>query len=402
MNRGISVTDPSRAVAASAPAIIHIEEVTSDGIPVSLAGPVHLAGAHRRLRFAFSALSLSVPDQVRYKYKLEGVDEGWSFPTSEREVTYSNLSSGDYRFRLLASNSAGVWNSQESDVSLKIQPAYWQTWWFRLSGVLFVVLAVLLFVRLRMRTLAARMNMRFEERLAERTRIAQELHDTLLQGFMSASMQLHVADDRLPEDSPAKPMLGRVLQLMGRVMDEGRNTVRGLRSSGMVCQNLEEEFSRIQEDLAISPQSEFRVIVEGAPRPLRPVIHDEIYFIGREALANAFRHSGASEVILEIEYSSSHLRILVRDNGCGVDPQVVSSGRDGHWGLSGMRERADRIGGKFKVLSMPSAGTEIHLSVPSRLAFEPEVSTRRKLWFSRRYSRKAVDDKSQTAPKQPE
>jgi signal transduction histidine kinase/ligand-binding sensor domain-containing protein len=402
MNRGISVTDPSRAIAASAPAIIHIEEVSSEGNPVSLAGPVHLAGAHRRVTFSFTALSLSVPDQVRYKYKLEGVDEGWSLPTSEREVTYSNLSSGDYRFRLLASNSAGLWNSQESEVSFKIQPAYWQTWWFRLSGVLFVVLAVLLFVRLRMRALASRMNMRFEERLAERTRIAQELHDTLLQGFMSASMQLHVADDRLPEDSPAKPMLGRVLQLMGRVMDEGRNTVRGLRSPGMVCQNLEEEFSRIQEDLAISTRSEFRVIVEGAPRPLRPVIHDEIYFIGREALANAFRHSGAAEVILEIEYSSSHLRILVRDNGCGVDSQVVSSGREGHWGLSGMRERADRIGGKFKVLSMPSAGTEIHLSVPSRLAFEPGVSSRRKLWFSRLYSRKAVEDKSQTVPKQPE
>ena len=402
MNRGISVADPSRAVSVSAPAIIHIEQVTSDGTLVSLAGPVHLAGTHRRLTFAFSALSLSVPDQVRYKYKLEGVDEGWSLPTSEREVTYSNLSSGDYKFRLLASNSAGLWNSQESDVSLKIQPSYWQTWWFRLSGVLFVVLAILLFVRLRMRTLASRMNMRFEERLAERTRIAQELHDTLLQGFMSASMQLHVADDRLPEDSPAKPMLGRVLQLMGRVMDEGRNTVRGLRSSGMVCQNLEEEFSRIQEDLAISTQSEFRVIVEGAPRPLRPVIHDEIYFVGREALANAFRHSGAAEVILEIEYSSSHLRILVRDNGCGVDPQVVSSGRDGHWGLSGMRERAERIGGKLKVLSMPSAGTEIHLSVPSRLAFEPEVSSRRKLWFSRLYSRNAVEDKSQATPRQPE
>jgi signal transduction histidine kinase len=399
MNRGISVADPLRAISASAPAIIHIEEITSDGNPVSLAGPVHLAGAHRRLRFAFSALSLSVPDRVRYKYKLEGIDEGWSIPTSEREVTYSNLSSGDYRFRLVASNSAGLWNSQESEISFKIQPAYWQTWWFRLSGVLFVVLAVLLFVRLRLRALASRMNMRFEERLAERTRIAQELHDTLLQGFMSASMQLHVADDRLPEDSPAKPMLGRVLQLMGRVIDEGRNTVRGLRSPEIVRQNLEEEFSRIQNDLAISAQSEFRVIVEGAPRQLRPVVHDEIYFIGREALANAFRHSGAGEVVVEIEYSSSHLRVLVRDDGRGMDPQVVSSGRDGHWGLSGMRERAERIGGKLKVLSMPSAGTEIHLSVPSRLAFEADFSSRRSRWFSRLYSRDAEEDKSQSAQK---
>jgi signal transduction histidine kinase/ligand-binding sensor domain-containing protein len=402
MNRGISVVDPSRAMLGSAPAMLHIEEVSSDGNLVGLNGPVQLAGGHRRMTFAYSALSLSVPERIRYKYKLEGVDEGWSGPVAERQVTYNNLGSGGYRFRVLASNSDGLWNSAESDVSFKIEPAYWQTWWFRLSGLLAIVLAVLLFVRLRMSALAAQMNMRFEERLAERTRIAQELHDTLLQGFMSASMQLHVADDRLPADSPAKPLLGRVLQLMGRVIDEGRNTVRGLRSSDIVRQNLEEEFSRIQKDLAISTQCEFRVIVEGAPRQMRPVIHDEVYYIGREALANAFRHSGATEVVVEIEYTTSHLRILVRDNGCGVDPQILNSGREGHWGLSGMRERAERIGGKLKVLSMASAGTEIHLSIPSRLAFEPEFTSRENLWFSRLYSRKAAGGKTQRERKQPQ
>ena len=401
MNRGISVVDPSRAISTSAPAMIHMEEVSSDGNPVGIQDRLQIPGGRRRMAFSFAALSLSVPDRVRYKYQLEGVDEGWSRPVAEREVTYNNLGAGNYRFRVIASNSDAFWNSAESDVVFEIEPAYWQTWWFRLSGLLACVLAILLFIRLRMRALAARMNMRFEDRLAERTRIAQELHDTLLQGFMSASMQLHVADDRLPPDSPAKPLLGRVLQLMSRVMDEGRNTVRGLRSSEVIRQNLEEEFSNIQKDLAISTQSKFRVIVEGAPRQLRPLIHDEIYFIGREALANAFRHSGASEVVVEIEYTTSHLRILVRDNGCGMDPQVLNSGRDGHWGLSGMRERAERIGGKLRVLSMASAGTEIHLSIPSRLAFEPEFSTRRSLWFSRLYSRKAAEEKAHTVGKQP-
>jgi signal transduction histidine kinase/ligand-binding sensor domain-containing protein len=400
MNRGISVVDPSRANAASAPAILHMDGISSDGNRVSMTGPVQFAGAHRRVTFTFSALSLSVPERIRYKYKLDGVDEDWSPPVSEHEITYNNLGAGAYRFRVVANNSDGLWNSAASDIPFKIQPAYWQTWWFRLSGLLAGVLAILLFVRLRMRTLAAQMNMRFEERLAERTRIAQELHDTLLQGFMSASMQLHVADDRLPDDSPAKPLLGRVLQLMGRVMDEGRNTVRGLRSSELVRQNLEEEFSRIQKDLAISAQSEFRVIVEGTPRSLRPVVHDEVYYIGREALANAFRHSGATEVVLEIEYSTSHLRILVSDNGCGMDPKVLSTGRDGHWGLSGMRERAERIGGKLKVLSMPSAGTEIQLSVPSRLAFDREFSTRQGLWFSKLYPRKTAEEKTQPVGKQ--
>ncbi|HWO38572.1 MAG TPA: two-component regulator propeller domain-containing protein, partial [Candidatus Acidoferrum sp.] len=399
MNRGISVVDPSRAIISSAPAMVHIEELSSDGNPVSLTKSIQLPGGHRRITFAYSALSLSVPERVRYKYKLEGIDEGWNGPVAERQITYNNLGSGAYRFRVLASNSDGLWNSAESDVSFDIEPSYWQTWWFRLCGLLACVLAVLLFVRLRVRALAAQMNIRFEERLAERTRIAQELHDTLLQGFMSASMQLHVADDRLPEDSPAKPLLGRVLHLMGRVIDEGRHTVRGLRSAEIVRQSLEEEFSRIQKDMAISTQSEFRVIVEGAPRQMRPVIRDEIYFIGREALANAFRHSGATEVVVEIEYSASHLRILVRDNGCGMDPQVIHGGREGHWGLSGMRERAERIGGKLRVLSLASAGTEIHLSVPSRLAYEPKFSNRPSPWFARFYSRKATNGNSQDEQK---
>jgi ligand-binding sensor domain-containing protein/signal transduction histidine kinase len=400
MNRGLSVVDPARAIGSSTPAIVHVEGVSADGNPVDLQEPVRLAGAHRRITFSYAALSLSVPERVRFKYKLEGVDEGWSNPVTAREVTYNNLGSGSYRFRVIASNSDGLWNSAESEIPFEIDPAYWQTWWFRLSGALVCALGILLFFRLRIRQLAAQMNMRFEERLAERTRIAQELHDTLLQGFLSASMQLHVADDRLPEDSPAKPLVGRVLQLMTRVIDEGRNTVRGLRSSDTIHQSLEEAFSRIQQELTVSAHTGFRVIVEGAPRQLRPVMRDEIYFICREALANSFRHSGAPRVEVEIEYAVSHLRILVRDNGCGIDPHVLNAGREGHWGLSGMRERAERIGARLRVLSRVAAGTEIELSVPSRIAFEPELSKRPKFWFSRRYSRKVGEEKFGTEHRQ--
>lgn len=395
MNRGLSVVDPERAIGSSAPATVHIEGVTADGNPVGLQEPVRVTGAHRRITFNYAALSLSAPERVRFKYKLEGVDEGWSDPVAAREVTYNNLGSGAYRFRVIASNSDGMWNSAESEVPFEIEPAYWQTWWFRVSGALLCILGILLFFRLRVRKLTAQMNMRFEERLAERTRIAQELHDTLLQGFLSASMQLHIADDRLPEDSPAKPMVGRVLQLMTRVIDEGRNAVRGLRSPDTTHQSLEEAFSRIQQELAVSAQSEFRVIVEGAPRRLRPVIRDEIYFIGREALANAFRHSGATQVEVEIEYADSHFRILVRDNGCGIDPHLLNTGRDGHWGLSGMRERAEGIGARLRVLSRAAAGTEIELSVQSRITYEPESPKRPRPWISKFHLRKVEKDKAE-------
>jgi len=240
-----------------------------------------------------------------------------------------------------------------------------------------------------MHRVTQQLSLRLEERLAERTRIAQELHDTLLQDFLSASMQLHVANDQLAVDSPAKPLVTRVLDMMGRVIEEGRNTLQGLRSSNWSCQDLEQAFSRIQEELGIGKRARFRMIVEGVARPLRPVIGDDVYLIGREALANAFRHSGASEIEVELEYGADQLRLLVRDNGCGIADEVLQSSRDGHWGLPGMRERTERIGAKLRVLSRVAAGMEIELSVPSHIAYLPRDSDRPAKWLSKRQPRKA-------------
>lgn len=237
--------------------------------------------------------------------------------------------------------------------------------------------------------MARQLNVRFEERLAERTRIAQELHDTLLQGFLSASMQLHVAADHLPEDSPAKPLLSRVLQLMGQVIEEGRNTLRGLRSSGRDTYNLEQALSHVPQELAIQQEIAYRVIVDGQPRALHPVIRDEVYRIGREALVNAFRHAQANSIEVEVEYAPNHLRILIRDDGRGIDPQVLRSGREGHWGLPGMRERSERIGAKLKVWSRSASGTEVELLVPGNIAYPHHHGNGRLSWMRRLYSLKA-------------
>jgi signal transduction histidine kinase len=182
----------------------------------------------------------------------------------------------------------------------------------------------------QLRELSGQLSVRFEERLAERKRIAQELHDTLLQGFISASIQLHVAADRLPADSPAKAPLGRVLQLMEQAIEEGRNAVRGLRSSPGGSYDLEQAFSRIQQELDIEEPVDFRVIVEGRPRSLHPVIGYEVYRIGHEALVNAFRHSKASSIEVELEHAAKHVRLVVRDDSCGIDPQFLQKGREGH------------------------------------------------------------------------
>jgi signal transduction histidine kinase len=217
------------------------------------------------------------------------------------------------------------------------------------------------------------LSVRFEERLAERTRIAQELHDTLLQSLLSISMQLHVAVDQLPDDSPARKTLNRAMQLMGPVIEEGRNTIRGLRSSIQNPDDLMSSFSQIPRELN-DKGINFHAVVEGAPVPLRPAIRDEVYRIGREALTNAFRHSGANNIRLQLEYTTNHLRILVADDGCGISSQVLEFGRGGHWGLLGMRERATKIAGKLRVMSRPGGGTEIELRVPGHVAFESAPS----------------------------
>ena len=251
-------------------------------------------------------------------------------------------------------------------------PPFWWSWWFRAAVFALALFALFMAYRWHVRQVREKLTLRFEERLAERTRIAQDLHDTLLQGLMSASMQLHVANDHLAEDSPAKPLVKRVMELMGQVIQEGRDAVRGLRSTSGNTDDLETAFSQIRQQLGNGEVKDYRIIVEGKPVQLHPIIRDEAYRIGREALVNAFHHSRADKIEVELEYSNKNLRIVVRDDGAGIDQQVLQSGKDGHWGLAGMRERAESIGARLRVWSRENAGTEVELVIPGHIAFEPK------------------------------
>jgi signal transduction histidine kinase/ligand-binding sensor domain-containing protein len=372
-SRGLSVVAPARVANDSPPAIAHVEAITADGSDIDVRGAVRVPGATRRITFSFVGLSLNVPGRVRYRYRLDGFDQDWSEPVAAREAVYTNLGPGSYRFHVIASNSEGVWNGRESVIRFEIEPAFWQTWWFRLSCVLAAGLSVFAFYRVRMRRLTRLLNVRFEDRLAERTRIAQDLHDTLLQGVLSASMQLHVAADQLPDASPAKPLVSRVLQLMTQVVEEGRTAVQGLRSRAGDSTDLAEALSAIRQDFATRQGAEFSINVTGEPRPLHPLVRDGVYRIGREALINAFRHARARKVEVEVEYGARVLRLSVRDDGDGIDSEVLTSGRTGHWGLSGMRERAKDFGAELEVRSRAGEGTEVRLSIPGDVAFESYV-----------------------------
>jgi signal transduction histidine kinase len=207
-------------------------------------------------------------------------------------------------------------------------------------------------------------------RLEERARIAQELHDTLLQTFQSASLHLGVALYGLAPDSPLTPKLDRILQIMRQGIEEGRNAIQGLRPTGFHTSDLVLSLSRVRDELEAQPDIDFRATVIGRQRQLPPEVQHEIYRIGREALVNAFCHAASTRIELELEYSDHALHVRIRDNGRGIPPQVLEKGRDGHWGLAGMRERAARIGGILEIQSSATAGTEVTLSVSTSIALE--------------------------------
>jgi signal transduction histidine kinase len=260
---------------------------------------------------------------------------------------------------------------------------FWLRWWFPIALVGVGLACIVSFYRLRLHRATKTMKLRFEERLAERTRVAQELHDTLLQGVISASMLLDVAVDRLPADSPIQPDLRHIMRIMEQVIEEGRTTLRGLRLSTEGAHDMELALLRVPEELGIKHKIAYRVLVEGTPQPLQTAIHDEVYSIGREAIVNAFRHSGATKIDVELEYTSIRMRVLVRDNGRGIKAHEFRTGSDGHWGLSGMRERAKRIGAKFKIISGPDAGTEVELTIPRHIFFQVGSSNGRWRWLSK-------------------
>ena len=396
-DNGLVRIDPARNPRNTVKPPVTIRSVEAGGRLYDARSPVSLPSGTSSLRIDYTALSLSIPERVQFRYRLEGLDDDWRDAGTRRAAFYTKLPPGTYRFRVVASNNDGVWNETGAAVDLSIAPRFFQTRWFLLLCVASGGVLTWTMYRWRLRQVSRRMAVRFNERLAERTRIAQELHDTLLQGFVSASMSLHVAADQVPADSPARPRLTRVLELMRIVIDEGRNAVRGLWTPQV--DSLEEALSRARLELNGPEAMDFRVVSEGEPRPLTGIVREEVYRIGREALANAFLHSGAARVEVEVEFTSSKLRVLIRDDGRGIEPSVLEKGREGHWGLRVMRERADRAGARLRVWSRSGLGTEVEVTVPGTIAFRSDLepSGKKGWWWVRRSGQPLPPDRKRSS-----
>jgi signal transduction histidine kinase/ligand-binding sensor domain-containing protein len=377
----VSFIDPRHLPFNKLPPSLAIERITADGKTHDATNGLRLPPRVRDLAIDYTALSLVVPEKVHFRYKLEGQDRYWREVVNDREVQYSNLGPGKYTFRVTACNNSGVWNEAGTFLDFSIAQAYYQTAWFRLCCAAALMVFLWALYELRVRELAHRFNIRLEERVSERTRIARDLHDTLLQNFHGLLLRFQTVSNALPAGD-AKEKLDSAIEQAAKAITEGRDAVQGLRSSTFESNDLALAIRTVGDELSADAASqnrvEFHVEVEGTPRNLRPILRDEVYRIAAEALRNAFKHAQARQIEVEIHYDERQLRLRIRDDGKGIDPQVLGGdGRAGHFGLHGMRERGRLVGGKLAVWSELDSGTEVELSVPAANAYEKSSATRR-------------------------
>ncbi len=375
VNSGVAEGDPARLLQGSVPTLVHIESVSADGVPLGMANLLIPPGT-RRIAIRYRGLNLSMPERVRFRFTLEGFDHGWNTPLDGNEAFYTNLNPASYRFHIAASNPDGAWNGDEEALTLVVQPAFWQTWWFRISFASCLALVVIVLYRLRLRQVSHQLAIRFEERLIERNRIARELHDTLLQTIQGSRM---VAEDALdsgagggPDPKRMQSALEKLTIWLNQAVVEGRSALNSLRTLSTEGDDLANAFERAARECM--SRSSLKVIfsVEGSVKQIQPIARDEIYHIGYEAIRNACAHSAGSLLEVELNFKRN-LELRVRDNGKGIDPVVAASAKPNHFGLMGMSERAARVGGKLSLFTSPRGGTEVELIVPGTIAFGERV-----------------------------
>ena len=374
-SQGVAVIDPERLNANLLPPPVHILGLDADGQSVDLRQPISLRPLTRSVRFSFTGVSLTVPRKVRFRYMLEGFDSEWHDGGANREAFYTNLPPQRYTFHVLASNNVGVWNNPGAQVTFVLSPAYYQTLWFRLLCVAAVLIAVLLVFRRRLRSAQRLLRLRFEERMEERTRIAQELHDHLIQDMVGISMQLEVADELTPGSADAKTPLHRALTLSRSAIANGRFTLQSLRQPRLTAAALIDSLRRTADAYPERNRIPIEYRLDGRERLLRPDIAEDLCELGVEALRNALKHARKGTIHIDVRYGTSKFELMIIDEGDGISEQVLQAGIPGHYGLAGMRERAARIGADFSINSAPGHGTKVHVSLPAARAYQDEGSS---------------------------
>jgi signal transduction histidine kinase/ligand-binding sensor domain-containing protein len=387
-NNSVAQTfDPAHMTGNTLPPPVHINGIVADRKAYPPQQALKLPALTRDLEIDYTALSFVAPKKVLFRYMLEGHDGSWQEPGTRRQAFYNDLRPGKYRFRVIACNNDGVWNETGASLDFSILPAYYQTVWFRSLCAGVILLLAWFLHRLRVQQLQHQFNIGLEAKVSERTRIARELHDTLLQSFHGLLLGFQAASNLLPaRPDDAKKRLDASIAQGSHAIAEGRDAVQDLRSPTQATNDLAAALRILGDELvAGDTDTESPVIdvaVEGQPRSLRPIVRDEVFRISAEALRNAFRHAQAKRIETEIRYGADEFRVRVRDDGKGMDVEAVGGGA-GHFGLSGIRERAKVISANLEVWSSLGSGTELQLTVPSSAAYDASEDRRRFRFFGK-------------------
>jgi signal transduction histidine kinase len=375
LKRGITFLPASAFSDPAFPVTVRIEGMLVDGKYVATGDHIRISSGRHRLTFQYAGINVSNPEGVRYHYRLADVDSSWSEPTALREVDFTNIAPGQFEFQVAASNPDGVWNSNGAAIAFEVEPSLLQTRWFQVASLGMLALLALGVYQLRVQQLHRQFNIGLEARVNERTRIARDLHDTLLQTLHGLMFQFQAVRNLLPgRPDAAMRSLDDAIDEAESALAESRDAIQGLRSEAIAQENLAELLKTTMQELTASADGKtpiFDLIEEGERRSLSTAAKNEICRIAIEILRNAFQHSNATRIEAEIRHDNRMLRVRIRDDGRGIDPKVLKEGgRPGHWGLQGIRERAGRIGSQLDFWSESGAGTEVQLTVPAAIAYE--------------------------------
>jgi ligand-binding sensor domain-containing protein/signal transduction histidine kinase len=359
--RGVAMIDPERIEINQLPPPVVIEQIRIDDQSITPSERIELQPGATRLDFYYTAPSFVAPEKIRFKYKLEGFDKEWIDSGTRRVAYYTNLRPGNYRFQVVACNNDGVWSTTGASFGLYLKPYFYQTYWF--YAVCLLVLAALAWQIYRLRV--HRIEAQFRAVLAERTRIAREIHDNLAQEMLGISVQLEVVARTMPPQAEvARSNLDRVRLLVRHSIAEARRYVWDLRSQALDNKDLPTALTETARRLTLDTTVDAQVHVGGTFRPLARLVEDNLLRIAQEAINNAVKHADAKRVNVDLVFDARRVQLSVRDDGHGFDSQMATNGPVDHFGLVGMRERAAQIGGTLAIHSGNGSGTEIVVDVP--------------------------------------
>jgi ligand-binding sensor domain-containing protein/two-component sensor histidine kinase len=354
--KGVATIDPSHAQLNSLPPPVVIEQVLIDGQAFHPGPRMEAPPGRSRLSFEYAGLSFVTPQKLKFKYRLDGFDRDWVDAGMRRTAYYTNIPPGHYHFRVIASNADGVWNEAGASQSLWLRPHFYQTYWFYLTLPMMAALLAYALYTWRLKHIEAQ----FDAVLAERNRIAREIHDTLAQGFVAVSVQLEVISRLLPTSiAAADEMLGQTRTLVQSSLAEARRSIWKLRSQNSYQEDLASQLTKMTEQVTAATQLKTRFQVAGPYRKLPERVESELLKIGQEAVTNVVRHSGARNVEIDLHYDARKLTMTISDDGRGFGRTEKAAGPEGHFGLQGMRERAAQIGAELTVKSAPGQGTQV-------------------------------------------